>query len=499
MNVPTQPFVFAPDTFVQALSTDLLRMNPELASAGPGVFERPLGRVLQGTLLMRGETSLTGDFIRVVLLDGAGRLVNGWVATPTVAAIPPRAATLASPGSIPGEDAAMPLSPPPPGTRCAYEDHMAARSSGGTSTGSFLSDAFDVVTSDTFFTILGTALTAGSYGYVTGLLDITGAQRLIVEEGMKAIAGGLARVAQDYAACRAAGRSDCKVVVPGFFEAWQGQVAWRTKRMVEIGGPAFAARVANIGSALLTPVSQTALKSAWDFAKQTDAYRRDPETAARRFLEEQTARCTPGGVLGGVIGAPVTPAPAPMGLRDFCRKDMIAQATNLAAGANVFDTAEWDPGTGEPPPPVTTNLSVADARARFFEVVRAAGSADTPEGARALEVVRAAERAQAQRELDAASKRDRAARAARVTNPDGTVTVPLANGGVLIVDPRQPAPTFGDLYPELYGTSPRRNLVRGLFTASLIAAPAFAAVFILRQLAGRRTTGSQARSRGGRR
>lgn len=261
------------------------------------------------------------------------------------------------------------------------------------SIGDFFEDAFDAVTSDTFFTILGTVLTAGSYGYASGLLNLTGAQKIVLEEGMKAIAGGVAMTAQRFAACKAANGVNCTLEPPGFLDAWQGQVAYRTKQMIAVGGPAFAASVASTLATYIAPASLTVLQQTWDLAKQGERYARDPVGASREHLDRLQKECQ------SQFTGPINPA-----MRDACRKDSLAQATNLASGGTVYDTTDWDAATGEPPPLPTTNLTVQQAIDQWLVVLRTKAPYE-PEAQAAADIIAAARRNAVQAEAQAEKAR----------------------------------------------------------------------------------------------
>lgn len=251
--------------------------------------------------------------------------------------------------------------------------------------GNVFGDAWDfaVDNANTALLIIGTVATAGTYGWVTGIL--TEAESVGVQEGMKAVAAGAETTVERYA-------KTGKVSPPGFFEAWKGQTIYRTKKMIEVGGVGLAnAALAQLAS-YVDPAALDFVANGWEKVKQSEAYARDSEAAKRAHLDDLVRTC---------LGSHVPPA---AGLpRTICRPDMVAQAANLASGANLYDTTSWDPVTGAPPPPAVTNMTPAEALAAWQDAVKRAGSADTPEAAAALEIYRAAQRLDAKRKADKAS------------------------------------------------------------------------------------------------
>jgi len=197
----------------------------------------------------------------------------------------------------------------------------------------------DVATSDTFYIILGSVVTAGSYGWLSGIANVTSVQTIALQEGMKAVAGGAARAAQTYLATG-------QVVVPGFVEAWTGQVAYRTRAMIASGGAVFAAQAAAGLAALIDPGTLQAIRDVYEKYDETKTRYEESEQEVERkkkeYLDELERVCL------ARISGPIDPNATVSTPKTICRRDMLAQAANLANGREIFDTSSWNPLTGDP-------------------------------------------------------------------------------------------------------------------------------------------------------
>lgn len=229
-----------------------------------------------------------------------------------------------------------------------------------------LGDVYDFVTGDDFFTILGTALTAGSYGYAVGILGA--AENVALQEGMKGLAGMAASAAQgkpkDFAA------------------AWAGQAAYRAKATVIAGGNAALAPYLASLNVALGPEAASLAAGAWQNYKDdvhaeggtVESY----EAVRRDYLAELKSRY-PG-----------------------TRADVLALGANMANGETIFDTTDWDPRTGEPSA-LFVSISPMQALDSYYAVVVAEGTPNSPRSERALALYHAAVRAGDEREVRAAA------------------------------------------------------------------------------------------------
>ena len=324
--------------------------------------------------------------------------------------------------------------------------------------GDFFEDVGDFVTSDTFFTIVGTVITLGSYGYVTGVLSAL--QSVALQETMNAVAGGVVMAGERLLRTG-------KVTPPNFFEAWQGQLAYRTKKMFEIGGEAFAKDVLAVAEQQIDPATLDRMQQAWEVKKRTEAFVRDAEAAKVEYLGELQREC-----FARAAGAFASPA-------SLCRQDTLAQTANLANGETIFETTDWNPLTG-----VRVDLgrlTEREARDRFYEIVRAAGSAGTPQAEAALAVFYAAK----QRDADRAERERLAKQLSAEIEQRAAAGDPMA-GRIKAL--RRPRPVGAGAGPA---ARPRSFFEQALL-ASILTAPAWMTLLVLPAYRQRRAARSDA-------
>lgn len=331
----------------------------------------------------------------------------------------------------------------------------------------------NVVTDDTFWLLLGTFVTAGQAGWITGIL--TSAQQTALQEGMKSLAAvvvpavsclgnTLYQEASDPKATQATAQyKRCLAVAAdtNFFDAWKGQLVWRMKRAVELGGPGVAASFSKAATALANSLPYAAqVKSA--YATTRGAYLSgkkvyddiDKEKAA--FLAKLEEACkTGGGTFAGVE----------------CRPDALAQAANFHLGENYFDTSDWDPATGRPLttadflPKTTAALRIPDLEKAFHEATKA-GHSVIPRAV-TLELGRMLAKAYEGRQklIDLGVK----------PNPDATTIFTK----IKFVR----SPSSGEIVPAgSAAAAPRTGTFGDLLTAAILTSPAWFPLFVLPSL-----------------
>ena len=195
-------------------------------------------------------------------------------------------------------------------------------------TGTWLSDAWDAVkdavTDDTFLLILGSVVTAGTYGGLIAVL--TSAEQVVLQQAMNALASVVL-------SCNL----DPECVVKGdknFFDAWKAQLVWRVKRTAELGAVGVAGQLTQLttGLALSAPFGVEVVNA---YSQTKAQYPDDEEVMKRRLLSRLRAECE-------------ARNPSPEARATNCRADVIALAANYHLRENFFDTTEWDPVTGRP-------------------------------------------------------------------------------------------------------------------------------------------------------
>jgi hypothetical protein len=234
----------------------------------------------------------------------------------------------------------------------AFEPNLTAR------TGVFeFSDIWDtvkdVVTDDTFWLLLGTFVTAGQAGWITGIL--TNAQQEAFRQTMNAVAGYVVPAVScvggaAYGNKNTQAYKDCLAKNANFLDAWKSQLVWRMKRTVELGGPQFAAQIASRVGTLTTAVAEAgpyAAKVRNAYVAARALYPNDiaaQKAEAFRQIETQCKAEHPSPVtVQGPDGSIV--------LQDLCRPDALAIAANFHLGENYFNPSDWDARTGRPVSP----------------------------------------------------------------------------------------------------------------------------------------------------
>ena len=201
----------------------------------------------------------------------------------------------------------------------------------------FWEDVGDFVTDPDTWAVIGAIATAGSYGWVAGILG--SAQSVALQEAMK----GLAGMFIDVGACLAAKHSveECTIGErsPNFVNGWKAQVAIRARiAAVALAGPgvasAKAALAAKIGPDLVNAVVAIANTSALG-----SQYRELEDLSKKQGKTDEELRNEYLAKTQRDFGSD----PDPMKRRE----DVQAIAINYHLRRNLFDTIHWDPVTGK--------------------------------------------------------------------------------------------------------------------------------------------------------
>lgn len=319
-----------------------------------------------------------------------------------------------------------------------------------------------VVTDDTFWLILGSFVSAGAAGWLTGIL--TAAQQTAVQEGMKSLSTVVVGGVTCLAAAKnkeAANRCVDAATKANFFSAWQAQLVWRMKRAVELGAPATASELAPKTIALANSLPYAAeVKSAYGAVR--GAYLEGKKIYDT--IEKEKAA-----VLAKLEEACKLRSPLALQAQE-CRPDLLALAANFHLGENYFDTSDWNITTGRP---VTTAdfLPKTTAALRIPDLEKAYRGALRPESG-----VPRAVTLQLGQMLTKAYQGEQKLRDLGIKpNPDATTTFTK----IAYVK----SPSSGEIVPiGSAAAAPRVGTFGDLLTAAVLTSPAWFPLFVLPSL-----------------